>query len=204
LLLGVIGLLLPKFLAFDSLLMRGLSVIAIATLFNAIVLLLMFFDVGQDMEVSLEQADIALDNNNLKKSRLNCHLKCAAASENRTDYLVELYRAARFCFLSALTIVAGLVLASVMINSPTDQMHRIFRELRSDPALTNLLRGPKGDDGKMGSQGLAGLKGDRGEKGERGSNADVNDVIARLLSDARFHEAIDKAIEKQNKKATKP
>ncbi len=207
LLLGVIGLLLPKYLAFDSLLMRGLSVVAIAILFNAIVLLLMFFDVGQDMEVSLEQADIALDKTNLKKSRLNRHLKCTAASENRTDYLVELYRAARFCLLSALTIVAGLVLASVMMNSPADQTQRIVRELRSDPALINLLRGPKGDDGKtgnQGNQGLAGLKGDRGEKGDRGSNADVNDVIARLLSDARFHEAIDKAIEKQNKKSPKP
>ena len=207
LLLGVIGLLLPKYLAFESAWMRGLSILAIAILFDAIVLLLMFFDVGQDMEVSLAQADIPLDEINLKKSLLNRHLRCTASSENRTDYLVELYRAARFCFLSALTIVAGLVLASVIRNSPADQTERIVREIRSDPALINLLRGPKGNDGnkgERGNQGLPGLKGDRGEKGDRGSNADVNDAIARLLSDARFHEAIDKAIEKQSKKSPKP
>lgn len=148
LLIGIIGLLLPKYLAFDSLWMRGLSVFAIAILFNAIVLLLMFFDVGQEMEVSLGQADIPLDETNLKKSLLNRHRKCIAASENRTNYLVDLYLAARFCFLSAFTIVAGLVLASVMMNSPANQTERIVRELRSDPALINLLRGPKGDDEK--------------------------------------------------------
>jgi|GEM_PF-2023852 len=207
LLLGVIGLLLPKYLAFDSTWMRALSMLAVAILFNAIVLLSKFFDVGGEMEVSLVQADVGLDSINLKKSLLNRYLQCTVASENRTDYLVDLYRAARFCFLTALTFVAGLVLSNLMMNRPADQTERIVRELRSDPFLTNLLRGPQGNDGEKGSrgdQGLAGLKGDRGEKGDRGSNADVNDVIARLLSDARFHEAIDKAIEKQNKKATKP
>jgi hypothetical protein len=207
LLLGVIGLLLPKYLAFESAWMRGLSILAIAILFDAIVLLLVFFDVGQDMEVSLAQADIPLDETNLKKSLLNRHLRCTASSENRTDYLVEIYRAARFCFLSALTIVAGLVLASVTMNSPVDQTERIVREIRSDSSLINLLRGPQGNDGSKGDrgdQGVAGLRGDRGEEGERGSNADVNDAITRLLLDARFHEAIDNAIEKQNKKSPNP
>lgn len=207
LLLGVMGLLLPKYLAFDSTWMRGLSILAIAILFDGIVILLMFFDVGQHMEVSLAQADIQLDEINLKKSLLNRHLRCTASSENRTDYLVELYGAARFCFLSSLTIVAGLVLASVIINSPADQAERIVREIRSDPALINLLRGPQGNDGnkgERGDQGATGLKGDRGEKGDRGSNADVNDAVTRLLSDARFHEAIAQAIEKQNKRSPKP
>jgi len=153
LLLGVVGLLLPKYLAFDSYWMRGLSIFAIGVLFNAIVILLMFFDVGQDMEVSLDQDDIPLDESNLKKSLLNRHLRCTAASENRTDYLVELYRAARFCFLSALTIIAGLVLSSLLMNSPADQTERIVREIRADPALTNLLRGPKGDEGQKGDRG---------------------------------------------------
>lgn len=190
LLLGVIGLLLPKYLAFDSALMRGLSVLAIASVFNAIVLLLMFFDVGQEMEMSLAQADIPLDSVNLKKSLLNNYLKCIAASENRTDYLVELYRAARFCFLSALTIIAGLVLASVIMNSPADHTERIVRELRSDSELTTLLHGPKG------------LKGDRGEKGERGNDANTDDVTTQLLSDPRILDVIDRTIERQRKNAT--
>lgn len=207
LLLGVVGLLLPKYLAFDFVWMRGLSVFAVAILFNAIIILLMFFDVGHDMEVALGQSDIPLDETNLKKSLINRHLQCCAASENRTDYLVELYRAARFCFLSALTIVAGLVLMSLLMNSPADQTERIVREIRSDPALTNLLRGPKGDIGQKGDrgdQGVPGLKGDKGDKGERGNDASVDDIVNRLLSDVRLREAIEKAVLKQNKKVGPP
>ncbi len=207
LLLGLVGLLLPRYLAFDSAWMRGLSVVAIAILFNAIIILLMFFDVGQDMEVSLSQSDIPLDHTNLAKSLLNSYLRCCAASENRTDYLVELYRAARFCFLSALTIVAGVVLASLLTNSPADQAERIVREIRSDPSLTSLLTGPKGDVGQKGGRGDRGgngLKGDKGDKGERGPDADVDGIVTRLLSDARFKNAIKSAVMTQNKKDAQP
>jgi hypothetical protein len=204
LLFGVIGLLLPKYLAFDSLWMRGLSALALAILFNAIVLLLMFFDVGKEMEVSLTQDEIPLDPPNLKKSLLNQNRKCVAASENRTDYLVELYLAARFCFLSALTIVAGLVLTSVVMNSPRDQTEHIVRELRTDPTLTNLLRGPKGDNGAKGDRGDQGIEGKQGLKGERGNNSHPNDVASALLLDAKFREMIDKAVESQNKAPAKP
>lgn len=186
LLLGVVGLLLPKYLAFDFMWMRGLSVCAIAILFNAIIVLLVFFDVGQDMEVSLDQSDIPLDTTNLKKSLLNRQLRCCAATENRTDYLVDLYRAARFCFLSALTIVAGLVLTSLLMNSPADQTERIVRVVRSDSTLTNLLRGPKGDSG------------------DRGPDASLDDIVTRFLSDDRLRSAIEEAVEKQSKKVTQP
>ncbi len=198
LLLGLIGLLLPKYLAFDPSWMRWLSAAAIAILFNAIVLLLMFFDIGTEMDVSLTQEDIPLNATDLKKSFLNQYLECAAASENRTDYLVELYRASRFCFLSALTVVAGLVLASVVMNSPKDQTEQIVRELRANSTLTNLLRGPKGDEGRKGDRG------DQGLKGERGNDSNASEVATLLISDTRFRDLIQKAIEAQSKNASKP
>lgn len=201
LLFGVIGLLLPKHLAFDSLWMGGLSALAIALLFNAIVLLLMFFDVGKEMVVALTEDDISLDEVNLKNSLVNQRLTCAASSENRTDYLVELYLAARFCFLSALTIVAGLVLTSVVMNSPRDQTEHIVRELRTDSTLTNLLRGPKGDDGAKGDRGNQGIQ---GIKGDRGNDSDPGAVASALLLDAKFREMIDKAVESQIKPPAKP
>jgi hypothetical protein len=204
LLLGVVGLLLPKYLAFDAVWMRGLSVVAIALLFNAIIILLMFFDVGQDMEVSLQQADVALDQIDLKKSLLNRHMHCCAVSENRTDYLVELYRAARFCFLSALTIVAGLVLMSLLMNSPADQTERIVREIRSDPTLIDLLRGPKGDAGQKddrGDQTAARLK---SYQGDQVPDANVYDIVTRVISDPRLTNAIKNEVSKQNKKVTQP
>jgi hypothetical protein len=207
LLLGVVGLLLPKYLAFDSVWMRWLSVIAIAILFNAIIILLMFFDVGQDMIVSLGQDDIPLDDTNLKKSLLNRCLQCCAATENRTDYLVELYRSARFCLLSALTIIAGLVLTSLLMSSPSDQTERIVREMRSDPPLTNLLRGPKGDTGQKGDRGdrgATGFKGENGDKGDRGSDANEDDIVTRLLSDSRLRDAIEKTASKHSKNTAQP
>lgn len=182
LLLGVIGLLLPKYLAFDSLWMRGMSILAIAILFNAIVLLLMFFDVGTDMEISLTQTDVTLDKTNLEKSLLNQHRACTADSENRTNYLVDLYQATRFCLLSALTIVAGLVLANLIIYNPEAQKERSIRELRSNFALTDLQGGVKSDIGENGP--------------------DLNDLTTHLLSDARLQEAINIAIEKHTKKAS--
>lgn len=205
LLLGVVGLLLPKYLAFDSLWMRCLSVCAIAVLFDAIVILLMYFDIGQDMEVSLTQDDIRSDKDSLKKSLLKCRLDCRNATENRTNYLVDLYRVARFCFLTALTIVAGLALTTLMISSPADQSERVVRELRSDPNLTNLLRGPKGDHGlkgEKGDEGVRGSKGEKGDQGERGDNAKMDDVLNRLFSDPRLKEAVEKAMPKQTKNST--
>lgn len=197
LLFGVIGLLLPKYLAFDSGLMRVMAVIAILILFNAIIILLFFFDVGNEMEISLEQADIQLDQENLKKSLLNSRLQCCAVSENRTDCLADIYLAARFCILTAIVMVALLVLSSLIMNAPADQIERIVREVRSDPKLTNLLQGPKGGEGQKGErgdQGKTGLKGDMGAKGERGTDANVDEIVNRILADDRLRNAIEKAV----------
>jgi hypothetical protein len=201
LLLATIGLFLPKYLAFDLIWLRALSGIAVAVLFNAVVILLIFFDVGQDMEVSLDETDIPLNESNLKKSLLNRRLQCYAAAENRTDYLVDLYRAARFCFLTSLSIVSVLVFTN-SISNPADQASRMVNELRSDPHLTNLLRGPKGDEGPRGDQGVEGgkgQKGDKGDKGDRGADSNPDDVVNRLIIDERFRAIIEKALAPHNK-----
>ena len=118
-----------QYLAFEAIWMRALSVFAIAILFNAIIILLMFFDVGQEMEVGLEQADIALDDSNLKKESVESlfAVLCHVREPQRTTWSSFIERLA-FCFLSALTIVAGLVLTSLLTNSPADQTERVIRE----------------------------------------------------------------------------
>lgn len=183
LLLGLAGLLLPKYLAFDSVWMRWLSVVTVAILFDAIIVLSLFFDVGTSMGISLEQKDVPLDSSAYKKNLALSYLQCAATSENRTNYLVDLYLAARFCFLSALTGIAILVFVSLLMNNQSGQIVRIAQEMRSDPALINLLRGPKGDPGV---QGLV------GPKGEKGLSVDADDILNRLLTDVRFRKEIER------------
>ncbi len=88
LLLALVGLLLPKYLAFESILMRLAAVFAIVCLFVEVILLLKFFDVGKETELVISQDEIALDEVNLKKSLLNCNLQVEISRDNRTDYLV--------------------------------------------------------------------------------------------------------------------
>jgi len=76
LLLGVVGLLLPKYLEFDSWWMRWLSFVAIAMLFDGIIILSMFFDVGKGMSVSLTKDDVPSDSHALKRSLANSYLRC--------------------------------------------------------------------------------------------------------------------------------
>ena len=198
LLLGVIGLMLPKYLAFDQGWMRILSFVAIAMLFNAIVVLLAFLDVGSDSEVVLDPSDVPLDGVNLKKSLVNRNLKCVAANENRTDYLVDLYKATRFCMFSAMTIIAALVLGSIFATQPKDLTEQVIRELRSEPNLVNLLRGPQGVVGQIGETGHEGPIGPRGEEGAPGTAPSTDEILSRLLSDARFSEAIERAVASKN------
>ena len=187
---------LPKYLAFDHGWMRLLSFVAIAMLFNAIVVLLAFLDVGSDSEVILDPSDVQLDSVNLKKSLVNRNLKCVAANENRTNYLVDLYKATRFCMFSAMTIIAA-YFGSIFAAQPRDLAEQVIRELRSEPNLVNLLRGPQGR-GPNGETGHEGPIGPRGKEGAPGTVASTDEILSRLLSDARFSEAIEKAVASKN------
>lgn len=185
-LLGLVGFLSPKALAFEDTWMRIVGFLAILALMNTITLLLVFFGVGRESEVSLEQEDVDLDSENFKKSLINVYLRCQIDMDNRTNYLVDLYRAARFFALLGLAVFVGLFSIGFLTTSPKDQTERIIRELRSDPSLIEMLRGPKGEKGEQGGVG---------EKGERGDDASVDEdkLVERLLNDPRFMRKVDEA-----------
>jgi hypothetical protein len=205
LLLGVIGLTLPKYLEFESWAMRGIAVVAVALLFTGITILLKYFDVGKETTISLGKADVPLDGTDLKKSLVNQCRRCEEDANYRTDFLVDLYSAARFCFFSALTLVAILVLSAILTSHPTDAAKRLVEEIRSDSDLIELLRGPKGlvgSKGDPGLQGAVGPQGGKGEKGDRGDSPSVDEYITRLLSNPRFGKLIEEAVENHTKVAT--
>ena len=195
LLLTVVSLLLPKHLAFQYFWMRILAAVAIMLLVNAIVIVLVFFDINASMFVTLSQPDVSLDAVNLKKSLINRVVRCTDHADSRTNYLVDLYKATRFCFLTSLTIIIGLVMTNILSNGVMDQTQAITREIRSDKSLINLLTGPKGDSGIAGVQGVPGPAGSKGDKGEAGRDVSADEVVSRLLQDARFQQAVQKAAE---------
>lgn len=170
-LLVFVGTLLPKALGFDSWGARGALFVAIMALFNVITLLLTFFSVGAEMHTSLDQADVLLNEGDLTRSRINSFLYIQRTTDNRSDYLVELYKVARFFFSIAFFIVVVLFGVNFFSDTPKDQAERIVREIRSDPALVALLRGPQGKAG------------DKGEKG----TVDESGIVRKVLMDPRFN-----------------
>lgn len=199
-LLGLIGILLPKSLAFDAVWMRIVCFVAVLGLFNVLVLLLTFFAVGRDIQITLDQSEIDLEPKDFNKNRINLYLRCQVALDNRTDYLVDLYKVSRFFFLSSFSLVVVLFSMSFLSDSPKNAAKEIIRELRSDSELIKLLRGPTGEKGESGMNGGRGLQGEPGARGERGQDAifDEEKLIDRLVNDPRLLEKLDKLIE--NKK----
>lgn len=175
LLLGLVGVLLPTAFAFDALWMRMLFFASALALLNTVALLLVLFAVGASSVISLDQDEVALEKDDLQKNLINSNLQCQADMDQRTDYLVEVYKAARFYFLSAFTVVVILFAISFFSQSTGDQTERVIRELRSDPHLIELLRGPKGEIGKDGDHGKDGT-------------VNVNEIIEQLIRELRIEE----------------
>jgi hypothetical protein len=185
LLLGIIGVLMPKAFAFSHTWMKILFFVAMLAFVNVVVLLVFFYGVGSEMKVNINQAQANLGADDLKKSLINLYRKCGTATENRTDFLVEIYKVAQFFFLSAFAIIALLFAVNFFTQSPDDDMKDILKSLRGNPAFIESIRGEKGDHGERGAkgdsgaqgeQGTKGEKGDRGPQGERGEKGD-NGVI---------------------------
>lgn len=162
------GLFIPKSYEFEGWLFRGLFSLAGLLLLNSVVLLLVYFSVRSETTIHLDQSLVDLEESDLKKALINDYLLCEMDTDNGTNYLVNVYEAARFFALSAFTLMLGLVAANYINHPSARDAEKVIQQLRSDPKLIDLLRGPKGDKGDKGERGTKGEKGDMGEKGEKG------------------------------------
>jgi len=169
LLLAIIGALLPKSFVFSELWIRLAFFAAILCLFWSVVLLLSYFRVGRDQQLSITQADVHLDSGNLKKSLINNYLSCEAATDNRTDFLTDIYKVAQGYFSYAFFAIILLFSINYLFPSSDSDVKNIILQLRSNPDLFNLLQGPKGEPG---AKGVPGPKGDPGRTGDKGDKGD--------------------------------
>ncbi len=184
LLLCAIGLFLPKSFLFEPLWSRTLFFVAMGALLSTVTLLLVFFDVGQETEITLDKADVKLGLDDLRKNLINDNLRCQTDIENRTAYLVDIYKAARFYFLLALTLNVAVLFFSVnyLAHSPTNLTEKVIKRIRTDQKLFELLQGP------------AGSRGEKGERGEKGT-VDTDKIIEQLISDPRVQAIIENSNE---------
>jgi len=171
-LLAAIGLLLPKTFAFSFPWMRICFFVAALAFVDVVVLLVFFIGVGTETRPWLHQEDVVLAEYDLKKSLINLYLQCETAAENRTDYLVEVYKAARFYFLSAFTLIALLFSINFFTQSPDDEMKATLQRLRGNQTFIDSIRGEKGDKGDKGAKGDRGDKGEKGDTGPKGEKGD--------------------------------
>ena len=144
---------------------------------NVIMLMVVFFGVRSIMAIHIDQKEAALPRNDLKKQLINSHFQCQTELDNRTDYLVEVYKVARFYFLLAFTVLVLTVGVSSLLTPRDAQAKAVAKELRGDNTFLQSVRGDKGERGEKGESGVRGdpgapggpgPKGDRGPKGDPG------------------------------------
>jgi hypothetical protein len=171
-LLAILAAFLPKAADFDSVSVSVLFYGGVLLLLNALVIMWVYFDIKGETVLELQQTEVGLDKDNLKKSLVNSYLQCQVGTDNVTDYLADLYKTARFLFLAGFLVVFVIFSVNYFSRSQSSDAERIIQQLRSDPKLIELLRGPRGERGDKGEQGERGPQGDRGSQGEKGQQGE--------------------------------
>ncbi len=148
--------------------LRVLFFLSALALFNSVILVSVIFGVRSEMIIAVEQQEADLSTVDLKKSLANTYLRCCADRENQNDYLVEIYKVARFFFLFAFTLIIMEFSLGYFLIPPDTLAKATATELRSNPTFLLSVKGDKGDRGDKGDQGP---KGDAGPKGDPGASS---------------------------------
>lgn len=167
-LLAILAAFLPKATGFDSWFVSILFYGGVLLLLNALIVMWMYFDIKGETVLEVEQGEVVLDKDNLKKSLINSYLRCQVDTNNITDFLADLYKTARFYFLFGFVVIFVIFSISYFVRSPSSEAEAVIQQLRSDPKLIEDLRGPRGEKGEKGDRGEKGPQGERGPQGEKG------------------------------------
>jgi len=166
-LLTLVGLLIPVTATLASRLDTPALVLApLACFLFAALILVGYLGIGSGMKPKLSASEALLDETPLKRQLIGDLLWSARATEEATNFLVDVYRAGlRALFLGLVLVVA---IAMIAYMRPSDPTGRIIQQLRADPGLLRELRGPQGSPGQMGPAGPPGPRGAQGVSGPPG------------------------------------
>lgn len=114
-------------------------VLAALSLLHVVVLISMHFAVGADMQPTIDQHDATLSDDDLRKSLINIYLKCQADRNARVNFLVELYKGARFYFLLGLTLVIVLLVSTFPARPKEDLASTVAKKLTENATFIERL-----------------------------------------------------------------
>jgi hypothetical protein len=141
----------------------GVVLVALPLLL-ATLLLIRFFGTERRSTPEVDQALLTAVGEKAQLESLDSHLLALAYNAGATDFLVDLYRASRRLAAVALCGVSMLAVATVV--APTS--NSLVEEVRGNPDLVRLLRGPEGPQGDAGALGPVGAQGPAGPAGPTG------------------------------------
>ena len=116
-------------------------VLAALLLIHVVILISMHFAVSADTHPTIDQHDASLSGDDLRKSLINTYLKCQADRNERVNFLVELYKGARFYFLLGLTLIIVLLVATLSAPPKKDLSSTVAKQLSENaPFIENLYQ----------------------------------------------------------------
>lgn len=124
---------------FDATWTQLLLVLAALSLLHVVVLISMHFAVGADMQPTIDQHDATLSGDDLRKSLINIYLQCQADRNARVNFLVELYKGARFYFLLGLSLIIVLLVSTFPARPKEDLPSAVAKQLTENATLIERL-----------------------------------------------------------------
>jgi hypothetical protein len=113
---------------------------AVVTFVVALLVLWTYFDVSGEVVISMHQGLVGLDKADVQKSLINSNLHCATQMDNRTDYLVDLYKTCRFYLMVGFVLLFVVFSHSYFARAGGGDADRAINKLRDDPQFQNLVR----------------------------------------------------------------
>ncbi|MGB3491880.1 MAG: hypothetical protein WBA57_04080 [Elainellaceae cyanobacterium] len=123
----------------DSTWAQVILVLVALLLIHVVILISMHFAVGADMQPTVDQHDASLSGDDLRKSLINTYLKCQADRNDRVNFLVEVYKGARFYFLLGLTLIIILLVSTFPTSPKEDVASTVAKQLAENTPFIERL-----------------------------------------------------------------
>lgn len=171
-LLTLSGLLLPLLLAVSTQIRWPILFLIPATcVFITSFLVLVVLGIGTTKSLSILETQVCMNGDELWKAFAHACLETARYNDERTDYLVDVMRAARRSLICGLFTLWLVIMFGVTFLGKPD-----IRKSERGPAGE---QGVAGEKGPPGSKGPVGDKGPTGDKGQTGDKGDMGPAGAR-------------------------